>query len=69
MGKVMSRVCECDICGKEMLTNRELLPEGWFVLWDVPYTICDDCADKWASKWGSLPMYLIKGSEKELVLL
>lgn len=65
---IVSRICQCGICGKEDITNKDLLPDGWAVLWDIPYTICDDCLSNWKERFGEEPMLWVNGKEKELTI-
>lgn len=65
---ILSRWCECYICGEEKLTDKSILPLGWAVLWDIPITVCDGCLAVWERRFGEKPMSWVEGGVKELTL-
>lgn len=59
----LSRIAECDICGKEELTDRGYLPPGWITEWNYDWTLCKKCKDKVESQLGYELEYYLKGGE------
>lgn len=68
MKKPLSRICECGICGAVEITKQSTLPEGWAILWEPAYTMCNSCLDRWNNNWGEPPVWEY-GPEKELMLI
>ena len=69
MTRIFSRICECEICGREEVAVRAVLPDEWIITWDTSTTICDKCLARWIERWGKEPIVYLRGGEKELILL
>jgi hypothetical protein len=65
---ILSRICECYVCGKLEITDKALLPDGWAVLWEVPKTVCNECLDKWQTRFGERPGFWLEGGTIEPTL-
>ena len=59
--RTVSRLCECQICGAEEITNRTVLPAGWAITWEHEYTLCKNCIRRWRERFGSEPAYVEEG--------
>ena len=48
----VSSLVECFICGKEELTNKSVIPDGWKVVKKYNYTLCPECANNLKKRMG-----------------
>lgn len=64
--KPISRICTCDICGKEELTDQAVLPNDWVMLWDNSEILCIECIKRWTDKWELPAIWLTGGEEVKL---
>lgn len=68
MQTARSRICECDICGREEVIKQTVLPDGWVLLWEIPIMLCDTCLARWRERFDEDPAIFLEGGEKELTL-
>jgi len=65
---ILSRICECYICGDMEITKQALLPDGWAVTWENAKTLCDKCLSKYEERFGEKPILWYEGGVIEPTL-